>query len=333
MSGLSVHASQIQKIIVDQGIPVLAEAYAAQPRLWSRFAEVIGVEEASTPYKGDISTTLLGLTQPDEIEHGQEIPAGTLEMGYTPQGKIRKFGRSIRFTREDILAAGSNVHNMVMKRVEDLFPQFATAFASREESIVAGMLNNGALTAGSVEYFRNSYDGRSATDGFIYDGLPWFDTAHPQSPTVTTTTYSNHTASLALSDTNLKTALIAFESTNAKDGRGQRIVNRPDALIVPPGLQYTALGLLESANVAGTANNDKNTLPRLEVIVHPYLSDSDAWYLCTKGQGLRVISGGVPRITVEEERSTDTVVVHATSYFGAYVRDWRPWYAANIAAS
>ena len=61
---MSVVAAQIESIVVDKGIPAMAEAYAAQPVVFPSLAEVIGVSEAVTPYKGDISTTILGMARP-----------------------------------------------------------------------------------------------------------------------------------------------------------------------------------------------------------------------------------------------------------------------------
>ena len=69
-----------------------------------------------------------------------------------------------------------------------------------------------------------------------------------------------------------------------------------------------------------------------ELVVNTFLSGS-GWWVGRSGAGLRVIDSGVPMLEVVENMHNHSVTVQASKYFGAYVRDWRPWYCANKAAS
>lgn len=111
------------------------------------------------------------------------------------------------------------------------------------------------------------------------DAAALFSTAHPS-----TAGYANRSnvASPAadLSVSSLKAALINLELT--KDSRGLPKVVTPKKLIVHPNDRFIASELLNSANMPGTANNDDNSIKReykLEMIVNPYLSDTDAWFV------------------------------------------------------
>ena len=63
---------------------------------------------------------------------------------------------------------------------------------------------------------------------------------------------------------------------------------RPDLLVVPPDLQWTAMELLESTYWPGEQSSNKlasNVLKgKLDLVVSPYLTDANDWFmLSTKG--------------------------------------------------
>jgi phage major head subunit gpT-like protein len=77
-----------------------------------------------------------------------------------------------------------------------------------------------------------------------------------------------------------------------KDDRGKPLGIVPDLLVVPPDLQWTAMELLNSsfypelvAAAAGSQKLASNVLKgRLDLVVSPYLTDTDNWFLLsTKG--------------------------------------------------
>jgi phage major head subunit gpT-like protein len=72
-----------------------------------------------------------------------------------------------------------------------------------------------------------------------------------------------------------------------KDDRGKPLGIVPDVLVVPPDLQWTAMELLNSTYypdmiAAGTGSQKlaANQLKgRLEIVVSPYLTDTNDWFL------------------------------------------------------
>lgn len=84
-----------------------------------------------------------------------------------------------------------------------------------------------------------------------------------------------------LSATSLEQALIDL-STETKVEAGQIVAPAQSlALIVPPALEFAAERILKSTLRPGTADNDVNALTRRKwtVIVNPYLTDADAWFV------------------------------------------------------
>lgn len=129
----------------------------------------------------------------------------------------------------------------------------------------ANVLNNG---------FSSSFKGG--------DGVELFSTAHPL---VSGGTNSNEPTTAAdLNETSLEAAVIQIAGWT--DERGLLIAAKPRKLIVPPSLMFVATRLLETELRVGTNNNDINALKNNGSIpggysVNHYLTDTNAWFLCT----------------------------------------------------
>jgi len=141
----------------------------------------------------------------------------------------------------------------------------ARAMAYTKQVKAANILNNG---------FSSSYKGG--------DGVELFSTAHPL---VSGGTNSNEPATAAdLNETSLEAAVIQIAGWT--DERGLLIAAKPRKLIVPPNLMFVATRLLETELRVGTNNNDINALKNNGSIpggytVNHYLTDTNAWFLCT----------------------------------------------------
>ena len=101
-----------------------------------------------------------------------------------------------------------------------------------------------------------------------YDGVPLFSESHPL---VNSTNTSSNLVSGGLSDETLKEALTKMRLQT--DEAGVLVAAHADRLIVHPDWEFTARALIGSTLQAGTANNDKNTLPGLDIVVWDYLYD------------------------------------------------------------
>ena len=114
------------------------------------------------------------------------------------------------------------------------------------------------------------------------DGQTLFSTAHPL---VSGGVNSNRpTVAADLNETSLEAAVIQIAAWT--DERGLLIAAQPKKLIVPPSLQFVATRLLETELRVGTADNDINALKNNSSIregyaINHYLTDTNAWFLCT----------------------------------------------------
>ena len=141
----------------------------------------------------------------------------------------------------------------------------ARSMANTKQVKAANILNNG---------FSSAYPGG--------DGQPLFSTAHPL---VSGGTNSNEpTVAADLNETSLEAAIIQIAAWT--DERGLLIAAKPRKLVVPPALMFVATRLLETELRTATADNDINALRSMGAIpqgytVNHYLTDSDAWFICT----------------------------------------------------
>jgi hypothetical protein len=114
------------------------------------------------------------------------------------------------------------------------------------------------------------------------DGVVLCSTAHPL---VSGGTNSNTPSTASdLNETSLENAVIQIAAWT--DERGLLIAAKPRKLIVPPNLQFVSTRLLETELRVSTADNDINALKNNGSIpegytVNHFLTDTNAWFLCT----------------------------------------------------
>jgi len=141
----------------------------------------------------------------------------------------------------------------------------ARAMSYTKQTKAAATLNNG---------FNSAYAGG--------DGQALFSANHPL---VSGGVNSNTPTTPAdLNETSLEAAVIQIAGWT--DERGLLIAAKPRKLIVPPALQFVATRLLETELRVGTTDNDINALKNNGSIpegyaVNHFLTDNDAWFLCT----------------------------------------------------
>lgn len=141
----------------------------------------------------------------------------------------------------------------------------ARAMAYTKQVKAAAVLNN-AFTSG--------YNGG--------DGVVLCSTSHPL---VSGGVNSNRPAVMVdLNETSLEAAVIQIAAWT--DERGLLIAAKPKKLIIPPALMFTATRLLQTELRLGTADNDINALKFMGSIpggyaVNHWLTDTNAWFLCT----------------------------------------------------
>lgn len=118
-----------------------------------------------------------------------------------------------------------------------------------------------------------------------------------------------------------------------KDERGRVIRGEPRTLIVHPNDSMTAQELMGSAQKPGTPNNEINALRGVisEVIVSPYITDTNSWYL--KGASTKTVwmwdtvAGG--RFGMFDDWHREVIERKAVVGFSMGHLDWRNWYGSS----
>lgn len=117
----------------------------------------------------------------------------------------------------------------------------------------------------------NAFDSNEA----IYDGKALCANDHPNYGSQGGT--QSNLAIGALNDENLRQGIILFR--DQKDETDKEIMARPTKLIIRHNQQFVASVILQSSQVSGTANNDKNPLPNLRVVDLDYMTNENSWFL------------------------------------------------------
>jgi len=245
---MAIVKSDIPKLLEAGLRAVFFEAYEAAPGDWERIATVVPSEHDTEKY------AWLGSVPKMREFKDERVPAGLLPHDYSI--KNRTWEASIAVERA---ALEDDQYGQIKLRVQEL----AQEAKRHQDELVFSLLKDGFTS-------------------LCYDGQYFFDTDHAEGDSGT---QSNRGTS-ALSASSLQAAFTAM--MKFKDDKGKPMGIIPDALVVPPDLKWTAMELLESVyapdTAAGKTEMRKNVLSgALDMIVSPYLSDSNDWLLlCTK---------------------------------------------------
>ena len=204
-------------------------------------------------------TKLSGFSAAPVKNEGSAIAYDNAQEAWTTRYNHETIALGFSITEE---AVEDNLYDSLSARYTKAL---ARAMAYTKQVKAAAVINNG---------FSNAYAGG--------DGVALYSTAHPL---VSGGTNSNRPSTAAdLNETSLEAAVIQIAAWT--DERGLLIAAKPKKLIVPPALQFVATRLLETSLRVGTNDNDINALKNNGSIpggytVNHYLTDTNAWFLCT----------------------------------------------------
>lgn len=322
----------IQSLIAKTGRGIILPAYAEVTPIHTRLATVRAID-SSTGYEGRADDVMEEVGRLERRADGQPVDMDRPGRVGVAAVKFNKYARGLTIPQRQAqaLADSPNPEAAMMDYLQAQISEWGVEAARNRDIYISGMMENGVLSAGNVEYFDNSYAGFvDPNPGFIYDGVAWFATNHP----LRSGTRSNLNVSAPLTLANLDAARIQFSSTNAVNHRGRRIQIFPDTLVVPPALESTAIQLVGSQALPGTAQNDVNPQAgRYQIVVNPYLSSSTGWFLARAQYGTEIWSSGAPDIETDYDAKTREFILTVEALTGGRVTNWRGMIANNYAAS
>jgi phage major head subunit gpT-like protein len=224
-------------------------------------------------------------------EHKEIYETETSERSFEEETKLSGFGQApvknegsaiaydnaqeawtARYTHETIAMGFSITEEAVEDNLYDSLSSrytkaLARGMAYTKQVKAAAILNQGFTGSGNPTYG---------------DGQVLFSTQHPL---VSGGVNSNTPSTAAdLNETSLENAVIQIAAWT--DERSLLIAAKPRKLIVPPSLMFVATRLLETELRVSTADNDINAIKNNGSIpegytVNHYLTDTNAWFLCT----------------------------------------------------
>ena len=176
-----------------------------------------------------------------------------------------------RYTHETIAMAFA----LTEEAVEDnLYDRLSVRYT---KALARSMSNTKQVKAASV--LNNGFTGGAFAGG---DGVALMSTAHP---TAMGPDFANRPVVAAdLNETSLEQGIIDIASFT--DERGLKVALTARKLVVPKELQFTAERLMKTVQRVATADNDINAIKSMGLIpegyvVNHYLTDTNAWFLCT----------------------------------------------------
>lgn len=266
---------------------------------YPRFAErMFNMDTSSMAFEDDVE--IVGMGMAHVKSEGNSTDYESITQGYTSRYTHVSYGLGFIVTREEF---DDNQYNKVARARSRAL---ARAFRHAKETVSANVLNNA---------FSGSYLGG--------DGVALLSNAHP-------TRAGNQSNILAVAaDFSEASVEDLFKlMMQAKDSSGMPIPMRATKLIVGTDNAFEVERLFKSVGRVGTADNDTNALRSMgvlpsEIIVNPYLTDSDAWFIVTDVQdGLK----GYTRTALEIRRDNDFDTLNLkVAGFERYSFGWSDW--------
>lgn len=171
--------------------------------------------------------------------------------------------------------------------------QLGKSVRKTEETVVHNLLNNGFSTA--------------TNPTLTADGLSLFNANHRLVADNSTTQRNTPATAADLSQTALEQMYI--DVGNFVDDQNLPIVVNPKKLIVPIEYQHIAREILQTEYETGSANNNINPVSNsrmpLELIITPWLTDTDAWFIKTDQEDGLVFTN-VDEVMLDRDNEFDT---------------------------
>lgn len=235
---------------------------------------------------------------------GASIQYDTDGEGYKTRFTNVTYGLGYIVTRE---AIEDNQYRQISERRS---AELARSMAATKCIVHANVLNRG---------FSGSYNGG--------DGVPLFSASHP----TISGNQSNLLTAADLSEAGLEAAATAIMTM--KNARGIVINAKPKTLVIHPSEWANATRILQSDMQSGSASDSTNTnnVNALkvkgivdQVVMDPYLTNIDAWYLTTDiPYGLTCFTRRAMEFKQDNDFDTENAKAKATERYATGWADWR----------
>ena len=271
------------------------------------FEDYFQMEMSDKAYEEYMEATGFGLAAPKP--EGASIGYDNDSEGYKTRLTNVTYGLGYIVTRE---ALDDGQYKTISERRA---PELARSMNSTKAIVHANVLNRG---------FSGSYVGG--------DGVALFSASHP----TLSGNQSNLLTAADLSEAGLEAATTAIQTM--KSARGHILGAQPMTLVIHPSEMFNASRILDSELQSGaktdtTSTNNVNVLKAKgligKVVIDPYLTDADAWFLTTDiPYGLVSQQRRALEFTKDNDFDTENAKAKATERYAAGWIDWRGVYGS-----
>jgi len=204
-----------------------------------------------------------------------------------------------RYTHETVAMAFA----LTEEAIEDnLYDRLSARYT---KALARSMAHTKQVKAASV--LNNAFNTTGAFNGG--DGVSLCNAAHPTSmgPNFRNTP----TVQADLNETSLEQGII--DIAGFLDERGLKVAVQARKMVIPKELQFTAERLMKTTLRTGTADNDVNAIKSMGMVpegyaVNHFLTDPDAWFLCTDApNGLKMFNRSPVKTAFEGDFDTGNV--------------------------
>jgi len=264
-------------------LPGLRKIYDKHLKNLKDYVPVLfNVEKSNKAQEFSLGAGSLGLME-EWDKSGRQVAYEDFSKGFKATYTHKKYSKGMQIERELI---EDDLYSEVKKRTRAL----AQSVYYTRQYYAASVFNNA---------FNSAVVGP--------DGVALCSASHPLSPG-SSKVWSN-AGTLPLTADNVeatRTAMMAWT-----DDKGNILGVNPDTLIVPPALRKAALVIADSDKEPDTAENNVNIWKgTVNVIEFPFLTDSNAWFLCDSARMKNFLNWFDRRIaTLEQDKENfDTEV-------------------------
>lgn len=324
--------AEIRRDSFTEGVKKDMYAWAVEkyPQVPPVFEQLFEVGTSNSAY--ELSTNAIINAPLIEAEEGETVTYGKAGEGFTVSAAMHEYKRAIAFTETQVEDLNpSKIANIVTEAAG----KWTEDYTRLIEKEAAKLFNYGGYTAGHSVFNATVAGYTDPTGDLCYDGKPFFNLSNNTRPLYPGAAGSKYNGlALALDETNLQTAYDLMTVTNNVDSNGEKIDVTPTTILIPPGLRWTTMKLLETAGQLGTANNDINTVKNLvKPIEWQYLTDTNAWFLGMAKKGIKFYSRVKLTFDFFRDMETGGYKAKARARFGFEVNDFRYWVGSNFSTS
>jgi len=254
----------VSEAISSSAFPYITEKLIYKEMLAAHDIAMMGLDRiVPTIQMSNEKEDIAGLSAIDtltEVIEGQPYEEGGVSEYYV-QVKAKKFGRIISLTREMVLFDKTGEVVRRAKRIGENAGQWKHRF------IVEALTDQAINATGESANYGLLWNGSGGNAIYANDHSSYFDGQTNDNLVSGALTFDNFASARAL-------------LRRMKNSVGDYVFVNPRHLVVPPELEASALILMQSTQKAGSANNDVNVFKgSADVIVSPYLADSNDWFL------------------------------------------------------